>query len=73
MHSIKNERENEMKNETKKSEYICIRPKLYSLLVNSGFTPIRISPNLRNPKFLVWIFEETPELKKIVDDFYSSL
>ena len=60
-----------MKNENK--QFICTRPKLYSLLVSLGYEPIRILPNMRKPKYLVWVFEETPELREIVDDFYSSL
>ena len=60
-----------MSNETKK--YFCTRPRLYSALVTAGFLPIELVPHFTKPKYHVWVFEETPELRQLVDDYYSQL
>ena len=60
-----------MKNETRK--YFCTRPKLYSILVTAGFMPIEVVPHFTIPKYHVWVFEETPELRKIVDEYLSNI
>ena len=57
--------------ETKK--FYCTRPKLLSELMSYGYEPIDIIPNFFNPKFKAWVFEETPQLRAIVDKFYRSL
>ena len=60
-----------MSNETKK--YFCTRPRLYSILVTSGFRPVEVVPHFTNPDYHVWVFEETPELRKIVDEYFASI
>lgn len=54
-------------------KYFCTRPKLYSVLIQSGFRPIEIVPHFTNPDYHVWVFEETKELRDIVEDYYSKI
>lgn len=42
-------------------------PKVAARLKKMGFTIIKTEPNLKNPKFLVYKFEDTPELRIALD------
>ena len=52
-----------------KPYYICKRLRLLEHLRMKGFIPYQILPDVRNPKYLVWMFENTPELADAVEEF----
>lgn len=52
--------------------YVCRRLRLLSYLKEKGYLPYRTQPDYRNPRFYVWLFEETPELLNAVEDYYHS-
>ena len=54
-------------------KYFCTRPRLYSILVTAGFLPLEIIPHFTNPKYHVWVFEETPEVRRIVDEYFANI
>ena len=51
--------------------YVCKRMRLLSWLTERGFEAIRSQVDIYNPKYRVFLFEDSPELRKCVDDYYS--
>lgn len=49
--------------------YICKRLRLLDYLMEKGFKPKKTLPDARNPKYNVWIFDNSPELADSVEDF----
>ena len=45
--------------------------KLSRYLTEQGFRYLRTVQDIKNPHFLNWIFEETPELLKAVQDYQN--
>lgn len=43
--------------------------KLADILVNKGFKCLGKKVNVRNPKFSDFIFEESEQLRKVVDEY----
>ena len=58
---------------TEAKKYYCTRPRLYSILVQSGYLPIDIVPHFTQPKYHCWVFEETPELREIVENYFTNI
>lgn len=56
----------------KKEVYVCRRLRLLNHLRNRGFLPYMTQPDIRNPRFNVWLYEETPELRNAIEDYYHS-
>lgn len=54
-----------------KKYFICRKTRMLQFLRNKGFIPVDTLPDLRNPKFYVWQFEETPELIKARDEWFE--
>ena len=52
--------------------FICRRLRLCTYLVDAGFTPYRIEPDKRNPKYSVFLFEKTPALDIAVFRYFST-
>lgn len=52
--------------------YVCRRYRLYEVLSRKGFKPESMRVDMYNPKFNVWIYIETPELREAIEDYYSS-
>lgn len=51
--------------------YYCNRLKLYSFLTSKGFEPKFISHNIRNPKHLVWAFDNSSRLEEAIEEYYQ--
>lgn len=49
--------------------YICKRLRLLEFLRNKGFLPIRTEPDIKNPRYNVWIFENSTDLLDTIDEF----
>lgn len=54
------------------NSFFCTRPRLAVMLMENGFTG-RIVPNPYNPSYKAWEFDNTPEVRAIVADFYSQI
>lgn len=52
-----------------KPRYVCKRFRLLEFLVKRGFYPDKTLPDYNNPRYNVWIFENSPELADAVDEF----
>lgn len=51
--------------------YVCKRLRLLNFLKNKGFLPIRTEPDIKNPKYSVWIFKNTEPLLDAIDEFLN--
>lgn len=51
--------------------YVCRRMKLCSFLLSKGFNYEKVEQDKFNPKYQVWIFKNTPELKLAIEEYYS--
>jgi hypothetical protein len=49
--------------------YVCRRQRVCSYLMDSGFTPYRITPDRYNRRYDVYLFTQTPELMKAVIEY----
>lgn len=57
----------------KKSDtYLCTRPRLAVLLMRKGFKCKAIQ-NPFNLSFKAWVFDDVPELRAIVADYYEQI
>ncbi len=61
-----------MTGETRMKYYICRRIKLLTFLQNKGFQYIMHEPDKYNPKYTIWLFEDTEEIRKAVDEYYEN-
>lgn len=59
-------------NENKINSYLCTRPRLAVLLMRKGFK-CRAVTNPYNLSFKAWEFDDIPEVRAIVADFYEQL
>ena len=50
--------------------YICKRFRLLEYLKTKGFLPIQTLPDLNNPKYNVWKFENSIELEDTIRDYF---
>lgn len=46
---------------------------LAEFLTLKGFKYLRIVQDLNNPRFLNWIFEDTPQLHKMIKEFNNKV
>lgn len=53
--------------------YICRRIRLCSYLLERGFNYIKVEPDIRNPRYNVWLFNRTPELLEEVENYYATV
>ena len=51
--------------------YVCRRIRLFEVLTNAGFVPFKTRPDRKNPKYNVWLFLDSKELREEVEKFYS--
>lgn len=63
-----NENENKHKN-----IYACKRLRMLEYLKSHGFTPFATIPDPTNTRFNWWLFENTPDLEKIVKAYFEQL
>ena len=52
--------------------YVCKRMRLLTLLQENGFKYLKQQKDRNNPRYSVWIFEDTPELRSTVESYYNS-
>lgn len=50
--------------------YVCRRLRLCKYLLERGFHYVEEKPDIKNPKFNVWIFKISPELLIEVENYY---
>ena len=60
-----------MNNEQK--TYVCRRMRVLSHLLQHGFEPFAVSTDFKNPKYKVWLFTETKELRDSVEEYYAGV
>lgn len=51
--------------------YVCKRYRLLSFLKAKGFLPSMTLPDRDNPKFNIWIFDNSPELEAAIDEYIA--
>lgn len=56
----------------KTEQYICTRPKLVTELIKRGHKPVA-EPSPWGDGKTVWIFDQTEDLKRIVNEFYKRI
>lgn len=52
-------------------DYAVFSLRLTNILANKGFQIVRSKVNYKNPQFLVYYFEDTPELREAIN-FYKN-
>ncbi len=52
--------------------YVCRRIKLYNFLSDNGFVPESVRTDIYNPKYKVWIYVETDQLRSCVEEYYGN-
>lgn len=53
--------------------YVCRRLRLCSYLVENGFEILQTCIDKQNPKYNVWLFSDTKQLRDKVEDYYREL
>lgn len=54
-------------------KYICKRYRLLSFLKSKGFLPETTLPDRDNPKFNVWIFNNSEELEAVLEEYFEQV
>ena len=53
--------------------YRCKRYKLYAYLRDLGFEPYSVQVEQENPKYINWMYSNTPELEDAIDEYFGTL
>ena len=53
--------------------YICKRYRLYTHLIQMGFSPIKILPSPIDNNYNWWFFKNTPELESVIDEYFDNI
>ncbi len=56
----------------RKDVYVCRKLFMYYFLTEKGFTPLQHRPDKYDCKKLVWIYEDSPEIRDAVEEFYAN-
>ena len=59
--------------DNEKKTYVCRRMRVLSHLLQHGFEPFAVSTDFNNPKYKVWLFTETKELRESVEEYYAGV
>ena len=51
--------------------YVCKRMRLLSWLTERGFRPFCTRTDIYDPRYLVWMFDDSKELQDAVADYYN--
>lgn len=51
--------------------YVCKKLSLYNFLTDNGFVPYRVAPDMRNCHRLVWLYDDSTEIREAVDEYYA--
>ena len=57
----------------KREYYTCKRLRLLKYLMDRGFKPFTTIPEPNNHNMHWWLFKNTPELEKCVDEYFKEL
>lgn len=52
--------------------YVCSKLRLCNFLMQKGFKYDHTRPDINNPKYKVWVFKDSPELRVAIGEYYSS-
>ena len=65
--------ENEAKRELKhKGLYTCKRLRLLEFLKSKGFKPFKTIPDATNPSYNWWLFENSADLERVVEEYFKN-
>ncbi len=53
--------------------YFCKRLRMLEWLRNRGYMPFKVMPDANNPKYNVFLFENTPELERDIELYFEEL
>lgn len=53
--------------------YFCKRLRLLIFLEKKGFKYIHVIKDKKNPNYSIWLFEDSEELRKAVEEYYSTV
>ncbi len=56
---------------TSRPYYYCKRLRLLDYLISKGFRAVGTMPDVRNPNYRVWKFENTPELEQALAEYFA--
>lgn len=51
--------------------YVCKTPWLMDYLVSKGFSPIKVTRDYYQVSKLVWLFENSPKLEAVADEYFE--
>lgn len=51
--------------------YYCKRLRLLDYLMEKGFRAVGTLPDVKNPRYRVWKFENSPELERAVAEYFA--
>lgn len=57
----------------KEKTYTCRRLRLFTYLKKAGFDEEYSRPDIKNTKFLVWVFKDSKELRDKVEEYYDNV
>lgn len=49
--------------------FVCTRMRLCHYLMNKGFLPYEVKPDEKNPRYSIYLFEESPALAAAVSQY----
>lgn len=52
--------------------YVCQRLRLLEYLKDRGFTSWTTVPDVRNPKYSVWITQNSVELEAAIEEYFNN-
>lgn len=51
--------------------YVCRKIRLYNFLLEKGYKPVQVRPDRDFAKRLVWIFNDTIDLRDAIEEYYA--
>lgn len=60
------------RNQGHMKQFLCNRLRMYTYLVDRGFSPAQVLPDADNPRYKMFLFDETPELTAAVMQYFST-
>lgn len=54
-----------------KEIYVCRKIRLCGYLLDRGFRYLRETTDIKNPERKVWLFKNSEEINKAVEDYYN--
>ena len=53
--------------------YLCRRMKLCGFLLKKGFMYVKVVKDRFNTKYNCWLFEDSPELRNAIEEYYAEI